>query len=248
MGRASRSDVRLLGRSRGLTRAPPPDSPRTAPRSAAPPAIARVGAIVPVVVPPDARLSHGQFLALVRANRHLRLEQTAAGELIAMPPTGSETGRHNADLSGQLWLWNRQAGLGVAFDSSTGFHLPNGADRSPDAAWVRRDRWDALSPADREGFAPLCPDFVLGLRSASDRLAGLQAKLREYLDNGAQLGWLVDRPAQAVEIYRPNRPVERRSRPPALSGETVLPGFELDLRSLWPPERDPARSPDGSES
>lgn len=179
------------------------------------------------------KISHEQFVDLALANRDLQLERTATGELIIMPPTGSYTGNKNFDIAGQLWLWNRQYKLGKAFDSSTGFHLPNGADRSPDAAWVKQEKWDVLSLEQKESFAPICPDFVLELRSKTDSLEKLQAKMREYIENGASLGWLIDRKNQRVEIYRPGKDVEILDRPVSLSGEDVLPGFVLDLTEVW---------------
>lgn len=190
---------------------------------------------ITVNIPPSLLLTvtHEQLVELAIANRDLQLERTATGELIVMAPTGSITGNRNLDIEGQLWLWNRQAKLGKTFNSSTGFHLPNGADRSPDAAWVRQDRWDALTPEQQEGFAPLCPDFVLELRSTHDNLAPLQAKMQEYMANGACLGWLIDRKNQTVEIYRQGQAVEILHRPLSLSGEDVLPGFVLDLTEIW---------------
>lgn len=178
-------------------------------------------------------ISHEQFIDLALANRDLQLERTATGELIIMPPTGSYTGNKNFDIAGQLWLWNRQDKLGKAFDSSTGFHLPNGADRSPDVAWIKQEKWDALSLEQQETFAPICPDFVLELRSKTDSLEKLQAKMREYIENGASLGWLIDRKNQRVEIYRPGKDVEVLDRPVSLSGEDVLPGFVLELTEVW---------------
>lgn len=178
-------------------------------------------------------INHQQFVELAQANRDLRLERTATGDLIIMPPTGSDTGNRNLDIEGQLWLWNRQTKLGKAFDSSTGFHLPNGADRSPDAAWVNIDRWNLLSSEEKEGFAPICPDFVVELRSKSDNLEPLRAKMREYQANGAALGWLIDRKHHKVEIYRQNQEVEVLDHPFSLSGEDVLPGFILSLDEIW---------------
>jgi Uma2 family endonuclease len=188
-----------------------------------------------VNIPPSLLLTvtHEQLVELAIANRDLQLERTATGELIVMAPTGSITGNRNLDIEGQLWLWNRQVKLGKTFNSSTGFHLPNGADRSPDAAWVRQDRWDALTPEQQEGFAPLCPDFVVELRSTHDNLAPLQAKMQEYMANGACLGWLIDRKNQTVEIYRQGQSVEILARPMSLCGEDVLPGFILDLTEVW---------------
>src|ERR671933_2406931 len=168
-----------------------------------------------------------QFVELAIANRELQLERTATGELIVNPPTGGDTGYRNLDIEGQLWLWNRRTRLGKAFNSSTGFHLPNGADRSPDASWVRQERWDVLTPEQRKSFVPLCPDFVIELRFDSDNMAPLRTKMREYMENGACLGWLIDRKNKKVEIYRPNQDVEVLDNPTTLSGEDVLPGFVL---------------------
>ncbi|HEY9672639.1 MAG TPA: Uma2 family endonuclease [Waterburya sp.] len=189
---------------------------------------------IAINIPPTLILSvtHEQLVQLAIANRDLQLERTAAGELIVRPPTGGTTGQRNADIDGQLWLWNRQTKLGVAFDSSTGFHLPNGADRSPDASWVRQDRWDALTPEQQDGFVPLCPDFVLELRSKNDTMKSLRAKMREYEENGASLGWLIDRKNKKVEIYRQNQDVAVLDNPTTLSGEDVLPGFVLDLAEV----------------
>jgi len=178
-------------------------------------------------------ITHEQFVQLALANRDLQLERTPMGELIVMPPTGSDTGNRNLDIEGQLWLWNRQTKLGKAFNSSTGFHLPNGAFRSPDASWIRQERWDALTPEQRKGFAPLCPDFVLELCSESENMEPLRAKMREYMANGARLGWLIDRKNKKVEIYRQGQEVEVLDNPSTLSDEDVLPGFVLDLTEVW---------------
>jgi len=175
-----------------------------------------------------------QFEALSAANRYLTLERTAEGELIVNPPTGGESGKRNLSISTQLGNWfEAHEELGEAFDSSTGFRLPNGADRSPDASWIERERWESLTPQQRKGFVPLCPDFVVELRSASDSLPKLQAKMREYIANGARLGWLIDPQNRRVEIYRPGREVDVWENPTKLSGEDVLPGFVLNLRRIW---------------
>jgi Uma2 family endonuclease len=137
---------------------------------------------------PIIHLSRQQFYQLCQANPDLKLERTAQGDLIVMPPTGGETGKRNLSISSQLWIWNETTGLGEAFDSSTGFTLPNGSDRSPDVAWVEKARWQALTLDQRERFVPLCPDFVVELRSPSDTLAPLQQKMQEYLNNGCRLG------------------------------------------------------------
>ena len=177
-------------------------------------------------------LTDEQFFQLCQNNRDYQFERTASGELIIMPPTGSETSRRNIDISYQLRAWSRQNNLGVAFDSSGGFTLPNGADRSPDASWVKKERWDALTPEQKDSFAPLCPDFVVELRSKTDSLKKLQEKMQEYIDNGARLGWLIDRQNRRVEIYRPDREIEIIQNPATLSGEDVLPGFVLDLAEI----------------
>lgn len=190
---------------------------------------------IAVNIPPTLTLTvtHEQLVELAIANRDLQLERTVTGELIVMAPTGGTTGNRNLDIEGQLWLWNRQTRLGKTFNSSTGFHLPNGANRSPDAAWVVQDRWDALTPEQQEGFVPLCPDFVLELRSKNDNMKPLRAKMREYMENGACLGWLIDRKNKKVEIYRQGQSVEVIDNPVTLSGEDILPGFILDLTEVW---------------
>ena len=175
-----------------------------------------------------------QFAALAAANRDLRLERTAQGELIVNPPTGWETGRRNWSISGELYLWWRNAGEpGEAFDSSTGFILPNGVTRAPDASWVSQERWDALTPEQKGTFANICPDFVVELRSSSDTLKSVQEKMREYIDNGAKLGWLIDPQHRRVEIYRLALAVEVLENPAELSGEAVLPDFVLNLHRVW---------------
>lgn len=180
---------------------------------------------------PVISLTHEQFYQLCQTNRDVRLERTAEGHLIVMPPTGWGSGKRNADLTTDLNNWNRQTKLGIVFDSSTGFTLPNGADRSPDVAWVKQERLESLNP-DPNQFLPLAPDFAVELRSASDNLKPLQAKMREYIENGVCLGWLINPQAQQVEIYRPEQAVEILQSPTTLSGEDVLPGFSLDLRQI----------------
>jgi Uma2 family endonuclease len=177
-------------------------------------------------------LTHEQFRELCRDNRDIRLELTAKGELIVMPPTGWESGNRNANLTTDLNIWNRKTNSGMVFDSSTGFILPNGATRSPDAAWVTLERINALNP-NPDGFLPLAPDFVIELRSLSDSLKTLQDKMIEYRDNGVRLGWFLNAKEQAVEIYRPGKEVEVLNSPTSLSGEEVLPDFVLDLKDIW---------------
>ncbi|MEH2106411.1 Uma2 family endonuclease [Nostoc sp.] len=182
---------------------------------------------------PVLELTDEQFFQLCQANRDLRFERTATGELIIMPPTGGETGNRNAGLTAQLWIWNEQNKLGIAFDSSTGFKLTNGADRSPDASWIKLERWDALTEEEKQKFPPISPDFVVELISPSDSLKVAQEKMREYIDNGVRLGWLINRKSRQVEIYRPGKEVEVLEFPATVSGEDVLNGFVLNLGLMW---------------
>jgi len=178
-------------------------------------------------------LTDEQFWQLCCDNDDLRFETTATGELIIMSPTGSITSDRNSDLNFQLRAWNRQNNLGKVFDSNGGFVLPNGAKLAPDSSWVKMDRWDALTPEEQNRFAPLCPDFVVELMSPSDTLPQTREKMEEYIENGAQLGWLINRTKRQVEIYRPNREVEILDNPQTVSGENILPGFVLDLATIW---------------
>jgi Uma2 family endonuclease len=182
---------------------------------------------------PPFELTDDAFYQLCRNNPDVKFERTATGELVVMSPVGGEGGRREADLITDLNLWNRQANLGVVFSSSAGFKLPNGADRSPDAAWVRQERWDALSPEQQRKFPPIAPDFVIELRSESDDLEELRAKMREYMDNGVFLGWLINPKAQQVEVYRQGQPVEFLDAPESLSGGVILPGFNLELNRIF---------------
>jgi Uma2 family endonuclease len=177
-------------------------------------------------------LTHEQFRALCRENRDVRLELTAKGELIVMPPTGWESGRRNIKLAARLENWTEENGTGVAFDSSTGFILPNGSIRSPDVAWVTKERIMALNP-NPDGFLPLAPDFVIELRSARDRLKPIQIKMQEYLENGVRLGFLLNPQDRIVEIYRLGKPVEVLQSPTEVFGEDVLPGFVLNLKGIF---------------
>jgi Uma2 family endonuclease len=175
-----------------------------------------------------------QFEALAASNRDLQLERTAKGELIVNPPTGWESGKRNSRITGQLDRWDEEnENLGQAFDSSTAFILPNGANRAPDASWISQERWDALTEEQKGTFANICPDFVVELRSVSDTLKSLQEKMQEYMENGAKLGWLIDPKNRTVEVYRVGLEVEVLSDPTELSGEEVLPGFVLNLRRVW---------------
>jgi len=178
-------------------------------------------------------LTDEQFFQICQANRDLKFERTASGELIIMPPTGGETGNKNARITQQLMNWTDADGTGIAFDSSTCFKLPNSADRSPDASWIKLERWDALTEEEKQKFPPICPDFVVELLSPSDSFKVAQEKMREYIDNGVRLGWLINRKSRQVEIYRPGKEVEVLESPVTLSGEDVLNGFVLNLGLVW---------------
>ncbi len=179
------------------------------------------------------QLTDEQFYQLCRNNPEIKFERNGKGEVIIMSPTGGETGNHNAEIIIDVGIWNRRTKLGKVFDSSTCFKLPNGADRSPDVAWIKQQRWDALKLEQRQKFPPICPDFVLELMSPTDRLTVSQSKMEEYLANGVSLGWLINPKLRQVEIYRPGQVVEVLESPKTLSGEEVLPGFVLDLHYLW---------------
>lgn len=165
--------------------------------------------------------------------RDSRIELTRDGDLIIMPPTGGKTGIRNFKLIGKFAAWAEQDGTGQGFDSSTVFSLPNGAKRSPDLAWVRNERWAALTEEEQERFPPVCPDFVVELRSRSDSLRLAREKMEEYVESGVQLGWLIDPKKKRVYVYRPQTAVEILDDPPTLSGEPLLRGFLLDIRALW---------------
>jgi Uma2 family endonuclease len=182
---------------------------------------------------PIIKLTDDQFFEFCQLNRDLRIERTASGELEIMSPTGTETGGSNFDLAVELGIWVRKDGMGKGFDSSTGFTLPNGAERSPDISWIRLERWNALTPEQQEKFAPICPDFVVELRSPSDSLTTLQNKMQEWIDNGVRLGWLIDRKHRRVYVYRPGVSVECLDNPATVSGGPVLPGFVLDMSKIW---------------
>ncbi|WP_414621242.1 Uma2 family endonuclease [Calothrix sp. CCY 0018] len=186
-----------------------------------------------VTIPQAFKVTHAQFKKLAAANRDVRLERTEEGELRIKPLFGGEAGAKNANITAQLWIWNRQTKLGIAFNSSTGFHLPNGAILSPDASWIKLERWEALTAEEKKGFAPICPDFVVELRSASDNMKPLREKMQEYIKNGAKLGWLIDRKNRKVEVYRQGFDVEILDNPVSLSGEDILTGFVLDLAEIW---------------
>jgi len=177
-----------------------------------------------------------QFEELCTRYRELRLELTSTGELIVMPPTGSMTGKRNFDLTSQLASWFREHGTGVCFGVDTGFTLPNGAIRGPDAAWIKREKWDSLTKQQKERFAPICPDFAVELRSPSDSLTELFLKMFEYLENGTSLGWLIDPIKRQVYVYRPNQETVVLDNPQTVSADPLLPGFTLNLTELWSDE------------
>lgn len=180
----------------------------------------------------DLQLGDAEFYRLCQVNPDLKLELTAEGHLIIMPPTGWETGRWNADLNWHIMSWAKRDGTGIVFDSSTGFKLPNGATRSPDVSWVLKSRIEAIAP-EPDKFLPLCPDFAIELRSASDSLAGTQAKMQEYVDNGLRLGWLVDPKRKKVEVYQAQQPVKIIDFATVVSGEPVLNKFTLDMMAVF---------------
>lgn len=182
---------------------------------------------------PIVQLTRAEFHKLCTANPDLNLERSAQGELIVMPPTGGETGSRNSDITTDLNLWNRQAKAGKCFDSSTGFSLPNGGDRSPDAAWIPMEKWQTLTPDEQQGFLPICPDFLIELLSPSDSWKLGQQKMDEYMENGCRLGWLIDPKHRRVAIYRQGQAVEIVKNPSTISGEDVLPGFILNIQAIW---------------
>ncbi|NEO71748.1 Uma2 family endonuclease [Moorena sp. SIO3H5] len=207
----------------------------------------------PIVLrmPPALEMDDDQFFEFCQVNRDLRIERTLEREIIVMPPTGGETSDRNSDINFQLRLWNRQTKLGKVFESSCGFKLPNGADRSPDASWLKLERWESLSKEeamqrglggfpherlhqDRKKFIPLCPDFVIELRSPSDRVKDLKNKMEEYMKNGARLGWLIEPNSRRVYIYRPGADGSQLENPATVKGDdSVLPGFVMVMEEIW---------------
>ena len=191
------------------------------------------GIVLSLKLRPVVRLSDDEFFEFCRLNRDLRIERNAGGGITIMPPTGGETSGRNAEITMQLRLWAKRDGTGVTFDSSGAFVLPNEAILSPDAAWVLRDRFAALTAEQRTKFPPLCPDFVIELRSSTDSLRALQSKMQEYIDNGARLGWLIDPQERQVHVYRPGSPVELLQQPQSVSADSLLPGFTLEMADIW---------------
>ena len=186
-----------------------------------------------VSLPSIAPMSREEFYAFCQANRDLRIERTATGDVVIVPPAFSDTGNRNFNLLAYLWMWSEQDGTGLGFNSSAGFTLPNGAIRSPDASWLKIERWDALTDQEKASFAPIAPDFVIELRSASDTLSALQAKMHEYIENGVLLGWLIDRKNYKVYVYRPGQEIQVLENPQKISGAPELPGFELPMAKVW---------------
>lgn len=178
-------------------------------------------------------MNDDEFFDFCQRNKGLRIEMEADGEIIFMPPTGSETGIKNFKLTTKFGNWVEKDGSGEGFDSSTGFVLPNGAKRSPDLSWISLEKWNAIPKAKRKKFAPVCPDFVVELRSETDSLSKLKDKMEEYIENGASLGWLIDAAKRKVYVYRPNAEVEVLENPNEISGEPLLKGFTLNLKEIW---------------
>ena len=191
--------------------------------------------ISPVVLhwPPSMRVVNDQFFEFCQANKELRIERTAQGDCEIMAPTGGETGWRNSGLTAQLYNWAEREGSGVVFDSSSGFVLPNGAIRSPDVSWVKRTRLTVLTSEQKQRFLPLCPDFVIELRSPSDNLKALQDKMQEYIENGASLGWLIDTEARQVLVFQPQQKLVSLEQPEVMSADGVMKGFQLDMQKIW---------------
>ena len=186
-----------------------------------------------VNLPAIAPMTHEQFYEFCLANRDLRIERTASGDVVIMPPAFSDTGNRNFNLAVQLGSWADQDGTGFGFDSSAGFTLPNGATRSPDVSWIKLERWNGLTEEQKASFAPICPDFVIELRSSSDTLTSLQDKMQEYIANGVLMGWLIDRKNRTVYVYRPNQQPEILDNPEIVGGDPELPGFVLRMAKIW---------------
>ncbi|MEG4837506.1 Uma2 family endonuclease [Microcoleus sp. B9-D4] len=185
-------------------------------------------------IPPKLQMTDDEFFEFCQINSELRIERNKSGELLIMPPTGSETGNREGNIFGPLWVWAEQNGTGLAFTSSTGFTLSTGAQKSPDASWIKLERWNTLSKAQQEKFAPICPHFVVELRPDFEDLKPLQEKMQEYMrEPGVQLGWLIDRQNRRVYIYHPGLPEECLENPATVSGDPVLPGFVLNMSKIW---------------
>ncbi|MEA5564832.1 Uma2 family endonuclease [Anabaena sp. UHCC 0399] len=187
-----------------------------------------------IQMPPSMQMTDEQFFEFCQVNRELRIEMNQFGEISIMPPTGSETGNRNFNVALQLGVWSEQDGTGICFDSSTGFTLSTGAKRSPDASWMKLERWNTLSSEQQQSFAPICPDFVVELRSPSDNLQPLKDKMVEYMkEPGVKLGWLIDRKYRRVYIYHPGQPEECLESPDKVSADPALPRFVLNMSKIW---------------
>ncbi|WP_066423529.1 Uma2 family endonuclease [Anabaena sp. 4-3] len=187
-----------------------------------------------IQIPPSMQMTDEQFFEFCQINRDLRIERNQLGEISIMPPTGGTTGNREFNIAVQLGVWTEQDGTGIAFSSSTGFKLSTGAERSPDAAWIKLERWNTLSPQQQERFPAICPDFIVELRSPSDNLQPLKDKMAEYIkEPGIQLGFLIDRKHRQVYIYRPGQPEECLENPDTVSADSILPGFVLNMSKVW---------------
>ncbi|WP_138499687.1 Uma2 family endonuclease [Nostoc sp. PA-18-2419] len=185
-------------------------------------------------IPSSMQMTDEQFFEFCQVNRDLRIERNKFGEISIMPPTGGTTGNRGGNIFGQLWVWSEENGTGITFDSSTGFKLSTGANRSPDASWIKLERWNSLCAKQQEKFAPICPDFVVELKSPSDNLQTLKEKMEEYMNEpGIQLGWLIDRKLRQVYIYRPRLSEECLDNSATVSGNPILPGFILNMSKVW---------------
>lgn len=191
------------------------------------------GALLLRCVPVLKRMTDDEFFELCQENHELHIERTSAGDLVIMPPTGSEGGIIEGDFGALLNIWTKRDGTGVMFSPSAGFALANGAVRSPDASWIEGSRWNALPPDRRKKFAAICPDFMAEIRSSSDALVDLQDKMAEYIANGARVGWLIDPIARTLHVYAPSHPVQVIDDPQVISVDPVLPGFSVDFPALW---------------
>ena len=191
------------------------------------------GVRLPFRFRPETPMSDEDLIRFCAANDIARIEREVDGEILVMSPAGNRTGRRNAAIVGALVAWAEQDGRGYVFDSSTGFTLPDGSLRSPDAAWIEAARWDALSEADKNRFSPICPDFIIELRSPSDDLAGLEVKMEQWIANGVRLAWLVDPERQVVAIYRSNRKSILQRHPASVKGDGVVSGFEILMARIW---------------
>jgi Uma2 family endonuclease len=185
-------------------------------------------------MPDNLQMTEEEFYQFCQVNRDYRIERNQLGEISIMAPTGGVTGNRNFNVAVQLGVWSEADGTGICFDSSTGFILLTGAERAPDASWIKLERWNTLTPQQQEKFPPICPDFVIEIRSASDNLKPLKEKMQEYMnEEGTQLGWLIDRKNRQVYIYRPGMDVECLDNPETVIGESVLPGFVLNMNKVW---------------